>query len=595
MKTHNQTMIRGLGAAALAMLLAGSAAAMNVVEKLAGRPEFSTLVTAVTEAGLVDALAEAEDVTIFAPDNHAFARIPEADLTALLADKDALTRVLLYHVSPGSTSFRQFEDGPLATLLEGESVEIGVRSYFGGWFRRVTVDDVSITRSNIEASNGIIHRINRVLDPGFEPVPTILEIAAGNPDFSILASLVQQAGFDRALGNEHYDLTVFAPTNAAFEALGEETLAAVQADKRLLREILRNHIARGTLDSDALGEAGKVRTLLGLTLEVSPNDTSATGLGVDGKPIDATNIAASNGIVHVVGAVLVPPTPQSLVDVASERDDLSTFVTAVGAAGLAPTFDSTRKWPAYTIFAPNNTAFEALPEGALASLLEDPTGALADVLKLHVVRGRLESSRLYDGQILKTLSGDRLTVTIADGEVRINSALVVEPDLLAENGVLHVMGDVITADAYTIADFVGEKRYLSTLKAALDAAGLTGALDDAEAELTLFAPLNYAFNRLPEGTVETLLEDPAGDLTDILLYHVAAGILDAGQLVEDGGATTLQGGTVEVDSRTLRFWGWRFPYSIVTVNGNRVISADITTDNGIVHLITGVLLPPSGE
>ena len=63
----------------------------------------------------------------------------------------------------------------------------------------------------------------------------------------------------------------------------------------------------------------------------------------------------------------------------------------------------------------------------------------------------------------------------------------------------------------------------------------------------------------------------------------------------DGGATTLQGADVEVTSRTFRFWGWRFPYSIVSVNGNRVIAADITTDNGVIHLITGVLLPPSGE
>ena len=170
--------------------------------------------------------------------------------------------------------------------------------------------------------------------------------------------------------------------------------------------------------------------------------------------------------------------------------------------------------------------------------------------------------------------------------------LALNPDQRARNGVLHVMGDVIASDPFTIADFVAEKHYLSTLNAALGAAGLTGDLDNAEAELTLFAPINYAFDRLPEGTVESLLEEPEGALTDILLYHVAAGSLSAEQLVADGSATTLEGSEVNIDSRTFYFWGWRFPYSIVSVNGNRVISADLTTDNGTIHLISGVLLPP---
>ena len=575
-----------------ALFLGTTAQADNIVETLADRPEFSTLVTAVTEAGLADALADADDITVFAPSNDAFARIPEDDLAALLADKDALTALLLYHVAPGATSYRNFDSGPRDTLLEGSPVEITSRSFYWGWYRIVSVDDARITRANLRASNGIIHQINSVLDPGYEPVPSILEIAAGNPDFSILAGLVEQAGFARALGSEHVNLTVFAPTNAAFEALGEETLEAVGSDVRLLRNILKNHIAGGALDSAALAEAGSVRTLLRLNLPVGPSDTSATGLGVDGKPIEAADIQASNGIVHVVGEVLVPPTPQSLVDVAVAREELSTFVTAVTAAELASTFDSTKKWPAYTIFAPSNAAFAALPEGALESLLADPTGALAEVLQLHVVRGRFPSGSLSDGQVLHTLSGERLTVSIDDDGVRINDAIVAEADLTAENGVIHIIGSVLSAEAFTVADLVASKSYLSTLGAALDAAGLTAALDDPEAELTVFAPINYAFSRLPEGTVESLLEDPSGALTQILLYHVVGESLDAGELVEAGRATTLQGADVEVTSRSFRFWGWRTPFQIVRVNGQRVIAANVETDNGTVHLLSGVLLPP---
>ena len=583
-----RTLFSGL----LAFCLWNTARADNIVEALADRPEFSTLVTAVTEAGLADALAEAEDITVFAPSNEAFARIPEDTLTALLSDKEALTALLLYHVAPGATSYRDFETGGLDTLLEGSRLEITSKSYYWGWYRIVSVDEARITQANLRASNGIIHRINAVLDPGYEPVPSILDIAAGNPDFSILAELLGQAGFARSLGSDHVNLTVFAPTNAAFEALGAETLETVAGDVHLLRSILKNHIARGSLDSATLGEAGSVRTLLRLNLPVGSNDTSATGLGVDGKPIDAADIQASNGIVHVVGEVLVPPMPESLVDVAVAREDLSTFVTAVTAAELVDTFDSIRKWPAYTIFAPNNAAFGALPEGTLETLLADPTGALAEVLQLHVVRGRFPSRNLSDGQVLHSLSGEQLTVSISDGEVRINGALVAETDLNAENGILHIMGGVITAEPFTVADLVASKSYLSTLAAALEAADLTGALDDPEADITVFAPINYAFSRLPEGTVESLLEEPSGALTQILLYHVVGENLQAGDLVETGSATTLQGADVEITSKSYRFWGWRTPFQIIRVNGQRVIAANVETDNGTVHLLSGVLLPP---
>ncbi|MGB6219883.1 fasciclin domain-containing protein [Haloferula sp.] len=586
---------RGFIAATIALAMTGAVTAMNVVEQLASKPEFSTLVTAVTEAGLVDALANAEDVTIFAPSNAAFARIAPEDLNALLADKEALTKVLTYHVSPGSTRFSKFEDGPRETLLEGSSVDVSVTSFFRGFFRRVEIDEVRITRANIPASNGIIHRIESVLDPSADVVPSILDIAAGNPDFSILTDLVKKAGYSNVFASDALELTVFAPTNAAFEALGEETLEAVSSDRRLLRSILRNHIAFGSLTSDELSSAGSVTTALRRELAISPSSDSVTGLAVDGKPINAANIIASNGIVHVVGEVLVPAEPRSLVDIASSREELATFVTAVGLAGLAETFDSTDKWPAYTIFAPNNDAFTNLPEGVLDGLLSDPTGALADVLKLHVVAGQFPASNLYDGQILRSLSGQRLKVSVADDGIRINNALVAEPDLRAENGFLHIMQDVIAPGTFTVAHYVRTQPYLSTLSAALDAANLTGALDNPEADLTLFAPINFAFRKLPAGTVDALLEDPEGQLTQILLYHVLGESLSASELIDRGTAQTLQSADVKITSRSFRFWGWRIPFSIVQVNGERVIAADIETDNGTVHLISGVLIPPTED
>ncbi len=595
MKYPNSLRLRSLLGGALVAGLALSANADNIVEKLADRPEFSTLVTAVTEAGLVDALASAEDITILAPTNEAFAKISEDDLASLLADREALTNLLTYHVIPERISFRDFEPGATDTLLAGNGIDISVQSFFWGFYRTVTIDDAVITRANLRADNGIIHTINEVLDPGYQQVPTILEIAADNPEFSILASLVEQAGIARALDSEHYNLTVFAPTNAAFEALGEETLEAVQADRRLLRKILKNHLVRGARDSSSLVEDGSAQTVLGLSLPLAGDPDAPTGFSIAGEPLEAVDIVASNGIIHVVGGVLVPPPPQSLVDIASSREELSTLVTALNAAELASTFDTTQRWPAFTIFAPDNAAFAALPEGTLDALLADPTGALADILSLHVVAGRLEADRLSDGQVLESLSGDRLTVRIADGEVTINGAPVVETDLKARNGVLHIVGNVISRESFTVADLVASKPYLSTLLAAADAADLATALADTSSDLTVLAPVNRAFNSLPEGSLEALLETPEGTLRDILLNHVISGSQTAGDLVEDGSATTLLGTDLEITSQRIRFWWWRTPYRVIRVNGTRVLATNLEADNGLVHLIHGVLLPEEGD
>ena len=305
MKYPNRLRFRSLLGGALVAGLTLSASADNIVEKLADRPEFSTLVTAVTEAGLADALASAEGITILAPTNEAFARIPEDDLAALLADRDALTDVLTYHVIPERISFRNFESGTVDTLLAGNGIDINVQSFFWGLYRTVSVDNAVITRANLRADNGVIHTINEVLDPGYQEVPTILDIAADNPEFSILASLVEQAGIARALDSEHYDLTVFAPTNAAFEALGQETLEAVQADRRLLRKILKNHIVRGSQSSGSLIEEGVAQTVLGLSLPLAEDPDAPTGFSIAGEPLEAVDIAARNGIAQAVIMVYV--------------------------------------------------------------------------------------------------------------------------------------------------------------------------------------------------------------------------------------------------------------------------------------------------
>ena len=411
----------------------------NLVERLAGLEKYSTLLTAVNEAGLGDALAEIDKATIFAPTNAAFEKIPAESLSALLADKDSLANLLSYHVVPGKrlSSYR-LGSRSLTTLNEG-NLEVKTTRYRSFWWFSsvVKVNDSKVVKANLKATNGIIHGIDTVLDPEFMAPKTILELAAENEDLSTLVSLVESAGLDKALNSRRLELTVFAPTNEAFEKLPAELLEAVQNDRELLRFVLKNHIVRGAVQSTDL-ETGTVRTVGRTDLDVVVDDD---GVSVGSAAVIAADVVAANGVVHVIDEVLVPEIVETLVGVIESRDDLATFKVALDAAGYTRFFDQKSRYWRWTFFAPNNDAFAAIPADALAALLDDKR-ALREVLLRHVAYRKITSGELSDGSVVRTI-GARVAVDISDAGVTFNGAPLLEADLNASNGVLHIVGGII--------------------------------------------------------------------------------------------------------------------------------------------------------
>lgn len=136
-----------------------SAQTDDIVQVAQAAGSFQTLLTAATEAGLVETLKSEGPFTVFAPTDEAFAKIPAADLQALLADKDALTKVLLYHVVPGKVEAAQVVNLTSAETAAGQNVSIRVMN------GSVKVDDANVTATDIQASNGVIHVIDQVILP----------------------------------------------------------------------------------------------------------------------------------------------------------------------------------------------------------------------------------------------------------------------------------------------------------------------------------------------------------------------------------------------------------------------------------------------
>lgn len=287
----------------------------------------------------------------------------------------------------------------------------------------------------------------------------------------------------------------------------------------------------------------------------------------------------------------------SIVDIAASNEDFSTLVAAVQAAGLVDFFASTKP---ITVFAPTNDAFAALLEALDVSaedLLAD-TELLTSVLLYHVVPGAVTSDMVGGIEAAKTFNGAEFAIAASDAGVSLNDgqASVVAVDIMASNGVIHVIDGVILPPAAeemaepmgTIVDIAVGNEDFSTLVAAVTAADLAGALS-AAGPYTVFAPTNDAFAAALAAlniSAEDLLADTE-TLTGILLYHVAPGKLTSDIVVQLEEIGTLNGATISVMADDMG----------VTLNdGQATIAAvDVMADNGVIHVIDGVILPPAAE
>lgn len=298
----------------------------------------------------------------------------------------------------------------------------------------------------------------------------------------------------------------------------------------------------------------------------------------------------------IVGAMLmlsvVPALAQDadIVDIAVADGRFTTLVAAVDAAGLVDTLKS--EGP-FTVFAPTDDAFAAAFEAlgiAPADLLAD-TETLTSILLYHVVAGKAMAADVVGLDSVTPVQGEDISIKVEDGSVFLNDSVeVIITDIEASNGVIHVIDAVLMPPsmmpaeemhANSIVDIAVNDGRFNTLVAAVTAAGLADTLATG-GPFTVFAPTDDAFAALPEGTVEALLGDiPA--LTDILLYHVVSGQAYAADVVNLSSVETLNGLPVSIEVSD----------DGVKLNGNSmVVITDIQADNGVIHVIDTVLLPP---
>ena len=389
-----------------------SAGAKNIVQTAVAAGSFQQLAAALTKANLVDALSAPGPFTVFAPSDAAFDAFEKANPGALakLSVED-LTMILKYHVVAGAAvKASELKNGQLVQTLAGPAVAVDLSG------DKPKLGSATVTMADIEATNGVIHVIDAILMPPKD----IVETALGAGKFTTLAKALTDAGLVETLKGKG-PFTVFAPTDDAFKKLA--TVPSGDA----LKNVLLYHVVMGQVGPLDLGDKSVLTMVAGSPALVDTSD----GVKVAGAKVTMPNVVASNGVIHVIDSVMLPP-DKDIVDTAVAAGEFTKLAAALQSAGLV---DAVKAKGPFTVFAPTDAAFNALSAV--------PSGdALKNVLLYHVVKGAVGAGNLEAGD-MPTLLGDKQLKIDLRGGVKVNDAKVSMANIITKNGVIHVIDKVL--------------------------------------------------------------------------------------------------------------------------------------------------------
>lgn len=564
----------------------------TIMDLVDGTADLSTLKAAIDTAMLRETLNSDGPFTVFAPTNAAFAEIDSDILAYLLANPEELTKVLTNHVVDGKVTSADLVNGDVTTL-NGGVVTVDLTN-------GVMINNADVTTADVLATNGVVHIINKVLIPDNLVLPetrSIVEIASATPSLSKLVEALTLFPDLVTLLSTDGANTVFAPDNDAFAAflakIGQSKLSDVP--ESVIENILKYHvITTGVVASTDLVDGQTATTALGEDVTVAINND---GVFISNSQVTTADIAASNGIIHIMKDVMVPPSIAPIVGTivapAYFNVNFTTLIAAVSNADesiLTTLLGNGPSGNGITLFAPTNDAFIA---AGITDLPDEAT--LNAVLTYHVIDGTIMASDLPGTDAgapakIETLGGD-FYLSNKGGGVFINgSTQVTATDIMGSNGVVHVIDRTLLPPSQTVVDIAvalsnASPAEFTTLVALLTDPAQSGVLDaiTGDGPYTIFAPTDAAFEEISAVT-SGLTDD---QISEVLKYHVLGAQVYSTDLVDGLAPTTFNNQTITINVG-----------SSVTISDQdssntdaTVIDANINGTNGVIHVIDKVLIP----
>ena len=534
-----------------------------------------SLVAALAHADLVTTLQGDGPFTVFAPTDDAFAAAG-IDLTTFDTDEEnaTLADILLYHVYSGAVNAADVTDGMIVTMVNGDDASFTVTD------DAVMIGGATVTTADVASSNGVIHIIDSVLMPPADLVD-IPTVAASTGVHTALVDALTKADLVSTLQGDG-PFTVFAPTDQAFTDAGID-LDAFTTDEEIavLADILLYHVYSAPVMASDVTDGLTVTMVNGDDASFTVTDGTVM---VGDATVTAADVMASNGVIHVIDKVLMPPADLSDIPTIAGGTGVHTaLVAALSQANLVTTLQGDGP---FTVFAPTDQAFTDAGIDLDSYTTDEEIAALADILLYHVYSGAVNAADVTDGLTVTMVNGDDASFTVTDGTVMVGDATVTAADVIASNGVIHVIDKVLMppvdlVDIPTVADGTGIH---TALVAALTKADLVATLQ-GDGPFTVFAPTDQAFTDAGIDLDSFTTDDEITALANILLFHVYSGAVNAAD-VTDGLTVTMVNG----DDASFTVMD-----GTVMVGDATVTIADVMASNGVVHVIDKVLMPPADE
>ena len=599
-----------------------------------------------------DQLGGGGPLTFFAATDTAWGLVPQGVKEFLNDNPASMQAVLSYHTIMGN-ALSAAALPPASPLITSQGTELiagllGAETYLTA--KGVVGQQVKLAAS-YPCSNGELHLVDVALLPADMGLPklTIVESLAAVAEVSLFAELLRLGGMetylnDKIASNSDEVFTVFAPTNAAWEAMPAGQFMALKSDLDTLAKLLQYHItASYRTRADLSAAAGTFNTLY--TTEVLVYTIATSGelivrapgqVDRDGAAITLADVKAVDGVVHVIDKILIPqqiilPQP-SLWSVMQVTTELSYFVDLVKRSEKEAMFEMGGP---LTVLLPSNVGFANLPSGMRGLLLSDVS--VRDTLINYAVSdGKVLSQDLVASSPLKTVLGEDIFLTAiltsASGtEVIVNAAgtsnltqalgtdhflkrtiKISTFDVPASNGVMHLTDYVAFPAAklpQTVLDMRDPIAVISSREplrkfasAVASASNIQRYMKESPGPFTFFSPSDAAIDKL--GTIwDKILADPV-QKERVLRSHIIRGYMSARDLTNasPGSLTSADDGTVLTVSReavALQGGGTAVAFNVgqggvVSLNDGQgaVTDADIAATNGVMHVVDGVLLPP---
>ncbi|XP_063763650.1 periostin, osteoblast specific factor b isoform X2 [Eleginops maclovinus] len=383
--------------------------------------DLTTLSDVAQNSGLLEKLGQPGHFTLFAPTNEAFETLGSEVLERLQGDKEVLKALLNFHLLDSVQCSEAIMAGTSYETLEGNNIEIGCDG------ESLTVNGIKmVLKKDIVTTNGVIHLIDQVLMP--DSAKQVMELVGSSQ--STFGDMVSELGLSASMMSDA-EYTLLAPLNTVFN---DEVMSM---DQSLLKIILENHILKSKIVLGQLFNGQRLETIGGKFLRVFIYRTAAC---IENACLIRGSKEGSNGALHLM-RTLLKPAENSMFQILTENGGFKIFLSLMEDAGLT---DLLKQEGDFTLFAPSDKAFAGLSSSDL-SLLKSDTNALRTILLYHINNGIFIGGGLESGvtNLLKSLQGSNLKVMFANSSMQVNSVQVPESDIMATNGVIHFVNQVL--------------------------------------------------------------------------------------------------------------------------------------------------------